>query len=553
MPTEKKNREAPLSAIVLLVKDHMDHGVGCTDVALDVKERVAWAWSAVKKSPAAKRGAIKLLSLDVAAGSVNGSTTSKFAEWLGQASRATGRVLPALAQSWDSDAPKTLRGNLTAKLGTFEKTRRKSVSSVRSSGRKSVSSVGSQSLPDSDTDSDMEGPTVEEACSLPMLSLTGAKRAAQAMLVASVFATELSDKERVPVLVLGRPPGHHATCEHHLALDAPKFSSPGGNLEGASLGGGCFYPSCWVGAVHALREGLSQRLAYIDVDAHKPDGVWKEVDHLSKLSSEDREDVLNGKPDACQGMLFASVHVSGFPNPGTRHWKSTTCTIPKSQRRAFDVRVLEELLPEGVAAPEGVATETLKNKVVLQAFQRWQVALLEDLRKLKPNGLFVGLGFDLHKDEKEIMDKQVGLGIEAQHYCKLIRRIPSTALQGPVVLTLEGGYTKAAVVEGIRGSLAGLEELAKRRGNRTFSVRAQGSRTLSGKGLQSKVLRSKVLSRSAARRPGTRAAGSSQRLVHKILKLQKKKRASNQAEPAKRQKLCEPVKRRSFCALCTVP
>ena len=144
-----------------------------------------------------------------------------------------------------------------------------------------------------------------------------------------MFAAELSDKERVPVLVLGRPPGHHATCAHELALDAPKCRSPGGPLDGASLGGGCFYPSCWVAAVHCMREGLAQKLAYIDVDAHKPDGVWKEVDHLSKLSRDDRAELLKGKPNACEGVLFASVHVEGYPNPGNLNWRSAVRKMPK--------------------------------------------------------------------------------------------------------------------------------------------------------------------------------------------------------------------------------
>ena len=54
-----------------------------------------------------------------------------------------------------------------------------------------------------------EGATVAETCALPMDSLLGAKRAARAMLVASVFAAELSEREGVPVVVVGRPPGHH--------------------------------------------------------------------------------------------------------------------------------------------------------------------------------------------------------------------------------------------------------------------------------------------------------------------------------------------------------
>merc|ERR1719149_357683 len=131
-----------------------------------------------------------------------------------------------------------------------------------------------------------------------MTNLEGSKAAAQAMLIASVFAAELSAKERLPVLVLGRPPGHHATCEHKLDFNAPYYPSPGGAVEGVSLAGGCFYPSCWLAALHCLRQGTAHKLAYIDIDAHKPEGIWKEVDHLCGLDSAKRKAVLNGNADA---------------------------------------------------------------------------------------------------------------------------------------------------------------------------------------------------------------------------------------------------------------
>jgi len=430
----------------------MYHGVGCTDSSLDVKARVAWAWRAVRNSPEVKRGVILPLSLNVTECSVNGSKTSKMAKLLSHSAAAAGQVLPALAQSWNSDAPSTLRKNMSLKLGSFYKVKRKSMDSV----------IGTETIPDSDD----EIPTVEECCALPMTSLDGAKRAAQAMLVASVFAAELSAKEHVPVLVLGRPPGHHATCAHTLDLDAPSVNSPGGALTGHNLGGGCFYPSCWLAAVHCLREGLSQRLAYIDVDAHKPDGVWKEVDHLCTLNNARRTAVLKGRPDSCEGVLFGSVHVDGYPKPHAS-WQSVSSAIPKSHRRAFEIRVHEELLPPGIA------TGCIKNDVVLDAYQHWRIDVTKDIRDFKPSGLFVGLGFDLHKLEKQIGDKEVGIGLEGKHYRKLIQDLPSSVLRGPVVLTLEGGYTKAGVVDGMLGVLSGLERLSIKASKRQDKKRKQ--------------------------------------------------------------------------------
>lgn len=466
------------AGIVLMVRDHSDHGVGCSDSALDVKSRVKWAWRAVRSSPAVKRGAIMTLSLNISEGTVNGSRTSELAEMLSRASAAAGRVLPALAQSWHTDAPPTLRGNVSAKLGSFEKVKRKSVLSI----------LGKRSS--SESESEDEPQTVESGYCLPMTSLRGAKRAAQAMLVASVFAAELSVKERVPVLVLGRPPGHHATCEHRLALDAPPCGSPGGFLGGASLGGGCFYPSCWLSAVHCMREGMSQRMAYIDIDAHKPDGVWKEVDHLCNLGVARRASVLDGKPDACQGVLFASVHVNGYPNP-CQHWQSVRSSIPKGHRRAFEVMVNEELLPEGVATGE------VRNEAVLHAFENWRAGVTKDLKGFDPNGIFIGLGFDLHQMEARIGDKHVGIGIRGEHYRKFIENLPSTSSKGPVVLTLEGGYTKAAVVDGMLGVLSGLELLARKaRAHKQFSNlrlrRAQRNRRGQEKALHQAKLASSV-------------------------------------------------------------
>lgn len=232
-----------------------------------------------------------------------------------------------------------------------------------------------------------------------------------------------------------------------------------------------------------MRQGMSQRVAYIDIDAHKPDGVWKEVDHLCQLPRVRRRTVLNGMPDACEGVYFASVHVNGYPNP-QQNWQSVARTIPKSHKRAFSVRLQEELLPSGVA--DG----SVPNGVVLDAFKKWRTSVSTDLRDLKPNGLFVGLGLDLHEYEKNVGDKQVGRGLKRQHYRELIQGFPSTALRGPVVLTLEGGYTKAGVIDGMLGVISGLEVLSRRartsRGvARRFLTKAKGDSSLKLKSVKS--------------------------------------------------------------------
>ena len=39
---------------------------------------------------------------------------------------------------------------------------------------------------------------------------------------------------------------------------------------------------------------------YIDVDAHKPDGIWKEVEQLRGLEKKQRATVLGNQSEACK-------------------------------------------------------------------------------------------------------------------------------------------------------------------------------------------------------------------------------------------------------------
>lgn len=427
---------------VLHVSDHVGHSVGFSDSALDIKARVTWAWQTVQASPFVRRGDVVALDLDVQEGTVNGDSKGHYAKSLRRAAASASQLLPLLSKAWDPLAPSTMQGNLEAKIGGFDKVK----------GDPCV-------FEGTEVKEKDDGPlmTVEEAVSLPMMCLPGTKRAARAMLVAAVLAADISERHGVAAVVLGRPPGHHATCAHKLDLVAPKVPAPGGDIEGRCLGGGCFYPSSWLAAVHSLRKRVSKKLAYIDVDAHKPDGIWKEVECMRSLAPERRAEILGGKPATCEGVLFASVHVNGYPNPGS-NWTSASCILPKGPKKGFQVRIHEELLPKGVAE-DGDTT----NEEVLTIWDKWRGDVLEDLRRFKPDGIFIGLGFDLHQAEGRINDKREGLGISGQHYRELFAALPASAgrRNGPLVLTLEGGYTKAAVVDGMRGTLEGLVALAR--------------------------------------------------------------------------------------------
>eukprot|EP00927_Polykrikos_kofoidii_P046677 TRINITY_DN40837_c0_g2_i1.p1 TRINITY_DN40837_c0_g2~~TRINITY_DN40837_c0_g2_i1.p1 ORF type:complete len:516 (-),score=52.90 TRINITY_DN40837_c0_g2_i1:340-1800(-) len=446
----------PAAGYVLLVKDHTDHGVGCSDSALDMPTRVTWAWNASLSTPWVKRGMVRPLQVDVQSRTVDGRRNGPNAKLLRISIAAADELLPLLAKSWDPSAPNTLRENVAEKLGRFRNVKDLKAVLSREVGKGSSDQSSAEQL---------DVMTVAEACSLPMTSLHGARRAAQAMLVTAIFAAELSERELAPVLVLGRPPGHHATCAHCLQLDAPPRASPGGAVEGRTLGGGCFYPSNWLAAVHSIRKGAVGRLAYIDVDAHKPDGIWKEVDHMRNLDGASRAQVL-GTSD-CHGVLFASVHVDGYPNPGGTLWTSARCVLPKGPRQAFEVRVHEKLL-RGVG--EGGATS---NSECLAAYARWKDGVLEDLASFRPNGLFIGLGFDLHMKEGRVNDKREGIGLSGHHYRELLRSCLICRSTGPTVLTLEGGYTKAAVVDGVRGALAGMVDFSRSLSPRRITTTAR--------------------------------------------------------------------------------
>eukprot|EP00439_Symbiodinium_sp_Y106_P025246 s7982_g3.t1 len=246
---------------------------------------------------------------------------------------------------------------------------------------------------------------------------------------------------------------HHATCGHDLRL-GDTWRAPCGQLPGASLGGGCFYPSVWLAALHSLRKGHAKRLAYVDIDAHMPDGVWKEVDHFSKLKK-DQRDFLIGKRNSCTGILFSSIHIDGYPNQGSS-WHS----VKQNLKRSFEVRVRDTLLPRSVT--QGTASSA--NQGLITRYQRWCNTLDKEMTSFQPDGLFVGLGFDLHQKEAQISDKKVGRGICRVHYEAFFANFSRLPEKAPMVLMLEGGYTKQGVEDGILGTLQGLKVLAQRKG-----------------------------------------------------------------------------------------
>merc|ERR1712176_433357 len=106
---------------------------------------------------------------------------------------------------------------------------------------------------------------------------------------------------------------------------------------------------------------------------------------------------------------------------------------------------------------------TTPNDAVLKAYEEWKNQALQGLQKFEPDGLFVGLGFDLHMLEERINDKRKGIGLSGKHYHEILEGLSASCPCGPVVLTLEGGYTKAAVKQGMKGTLAGMVAFSQKR------------------------------------------------------------------------------------------
>lgn len=77
------------------------------------------------------------------------------------------------------------------------------------------------------------------------------------------------------------------------------------------------------------------------------------MEKLQLLEREEKEELLGGRSDACEGMLFASIHVDGFPK---RHhgveWQSARGTVTRGNTDAsFDIHVLEEQSKEKRNSP----------------------------------------------------------------------------------------------------------------------------------------------------------------------------------------------------------
>ena len=163
-----------------------------------------------------------------------------------------------------------------------------------------------------------------------------------------------------------RPPGHHATRTQAMGF--------------------CYLNSIAVAALEARATGF-QRVAVLDFDVHHGNGT---------------EAILLGQP----GVVFVSVHESGYPHTGREHRGSNCYNFP---------------------APPYTSREDYCARLS---------AGLATIKGFNPDLLAVSAGFDAYREDP-LSDQ----ALEIEDYCwlgDLIRK-----LDVPVFGILEGGYSSA--------------------------------------------------------------------------------------------------------------
>lgn len=172
---------------------------------------------------------------------------------------------------------------------------------------------------------------------------------------------------------LMRPPGHHAGRDG-AALGAPTL-------------GFCYFNNVAIASSKALRIGVAERLAIIDIDCHHGNGT---------------QEIFLGNPK----VLFVSLHKYGFFYPGTGG---------SSERNCLNY-------PLGWDTTEEKYIGTLRSA-------------LREVAKFKPDLVAVSAGFDTYK-----YDQIGGLGLSTRAFRRIGEMIRE--LEKPVFTVLEGGYSR---------------------------------------------------------------------------------------------------------------
>jgi acetoin utilization deacetylase AcuC-like enzyme len=221
---------------------------------------------------------------------------------------------------------------------------------------------------------------------------TGSYEAALYAVGGVIKATEAVMRGDVQsVFALVRPPGHHATREESMGF--------------------CLFNNIAIAAKYALKTFPIKRIAIIDFDVHHGNGT---------------EEAFESNPD----VLYVSTHESplypgtgGVNDTGTGEAKGTKVNIP---------------LPAGSGDAEYRRAYT---DIIVPVVTRF-----------KPELIMVSAGYDAH-----FMDDLATMRLTASGYGMIVNFIKDMAdslCGGRLVLTLEGGYNLAALVESVKATLS---------------------------------------------------------------------------------------------------
>jgi len=171
-----------------------------------------------------------------------------------------------------------------------------------------------------------------------------------------------------------RPPGHHAPADRAMGF--------------------CLFNNVAVGAFHARKIRVSERIAVIDFDVHHGNGT---------------EDIFWNDAN----LFYASTHQSPlYPGTGSANERGVAQNILNVPLTPYS---------------GGDAFRAAMSNVILPAVESF-----------KPDFIFISAGFDAHKSDPlaQLEFTESDFGWATAQICKLAKK----ACNGRVVSTLEGGY-----------------------------------------------------------------------------------------------------------------
>ena len=215
---------------------------------------------------------------------------------------------------------------------------------------------------------------------------------------------------------------------HAFALVRP----PGHHATRDQAMGFCLFNNIAIAACYALEQGIARRVLILDIDVHHGNGT---------------QEIFYSSPE----VLFISLHQHPL-YPGTGYVEE----LGEGEGRGFTVNIP---LPPGTG-----------DGSYLRALEEIAMPIAE---QFSPDLLLVSAGYDTAGE-----DPLGGMLLSQGSYWQIGRRLRK--LCSRVALTLEGGYSPAALSRGVYATLAGLSgaEVESAAGGETALVKADVEKRL---------------------------------------------------------------------------